>query len=97
MRKEPIPKDLQIVGLVLAVLLTATLVEGGDGIDGGILLFLKSLPACAIGLLIFKVLVTHEFKKPKSWPEWILLYIVGLLIGGPLVALGMYLYEDVFH
>lgn len=93
MNKAPPPKDLQIVGLVLAVMLTAIFVENGGTIDGAAWLFIKSLPVCALGLIIYKLLVKEEFQKPSNWPEWILLYLIGMLIGGPLVALGVHLHE----
>ena len=97
MNKKPIPKDLQIVGLVLAVVLTAIFVETGGGTERGFWLFLKSLPACAVGLVIYKLMVKHEFQTPKSWPEWIVLYVIGLFIGVPLVALVVFLYGQIIH
>lgn len=97
MNKEPISKDLQIVGLVFAVMLTAILVDKGGSIDGGFWLFMKSLPACAIGLAIYKTMAKHEFQMPESWPEWIMLYYCCLLIGGPVVILIMFLFKQVFH
>ncbi len=114
MSKEQIPKDLQIVGLVFAVLLTAVFVDSGHGIEGGLTLFVESLPACAVGLVIYKAISKHEFKTPSSWPEykaiskhefktpsswpeWIAFYMIGMLIGGPLVALAIALYKLAFR
>ena len=79
-----------------AVLLTVIFFENGGSIDRAFWLFVKSMPACVVGLLIYKAVVKHEFKKPASWPEWIFLYIIGLLIGGPLVALVTALYGKLF-
>ena len=97
MSKEQIPKDLQIVGLVFAVLLTAVFVDSGHRIEGGLTLFVESLPACAVGLVIYKAISKHEFKTPSSWPEWIAFYMIGRLIGGPLVALAIALYKLAFR
>jgi hypothetical protein len=94
--KKTVPKDLQVVGVVAAVLLTAIFVEQGGSIDGAFLLLVKSIPACAIGLFIYKKMVKHEFRKPASWPEWIFLYIIGMLIGGPLLALVSLMFEKLF-
>ena len=93
MDRDNVPKGLQIVGLVAAVLLTAIFVEHGGTLDGGFRLFLLSLPTCAIGLVIYKLIARHEFEKPASWPEWILLYVIGMLIGGPLVALAVFIFK----
>lgn len=91
MSKDNIPHGLQIAGLVTAVLIVALLVEHGGNIDRAFWLFLTSLPACAIGLFLYKLIAGDEFEKPKSWPEWIFLYVIGMVIGGPLVALGILL------
>jgi len=97
MYKEPIPKDLQILGLILAVSLTAIFVEQGGSIEGGFWLFLKSLPGCAVGLVIYRAMVKHEFHTPESWPEWIGYYLLGIMIGTPLVALVVFLFGKLFH
>ncbi len=96
MSKGRTPGDLQIVGLVAAILITASFVELGGSIDGALRLFLVSLPTCAIGLAIFKLIVRDKFEKPKSWPEWILLYVVGMLAGGPPVALVVFGFKRIF-
>jgi|SRR3989344_7814732 len=96
MDKEEIPRGLQIAALVAAVLLTAILVSHGGDIDGAAWLFLSTLPACVLGLVIYKLIVREKFRRPKSWPEWIFLYIIGLMIGGPLFALAKFLFGEGF-
>lgn len=88
---------MQIVGLVLAVILTAIYVDEGGGMGGGFTLFIKSLPVCAVGIVIYKVFAKQEFQKPTSWPEWIAAYVLGMLIGGPLFGLVVVLYKQVFR
>lgn len=86
MSEEEVPRDLQLVGLLVAVLITATLVSKGSDLDGGLKVFLASLPTCALGLVIYKLWVRHEFRRPKAWPEWILLYLIGTIIGRMVVV-----------
>ena len=93
MSKEEIPRDLQLVGLIFAVLITATLVTQGRDLNGGLKVFLASLPTCVLGLVIYKLWVRHEFKRPKTWPEWIMLYVVGTIIGGMIVVTAKWIFN----
>lgn len=90
------PRDAQLVGLVMAVLLTSIFVSEGGSLDGGLRVLLASIPACLVGLAILKLWLREELKRPADWTEWIWLYVLGSMVGGMLFLVGRWAWRS-FH
>ena len=86
----------ELVMLGLAAGLAAMFVNAGGGIEGGFWLFLETLPTAAIGLVLYKLIAGDDFRWPKSWMELIPLYLIAILVAGPLVAGAHFLFKGIW-
>ena len=82
MNQQETPRDLKFVALFFAGAFLILLFVNGGSTGRSLKLLLLSIPASLLGVAIYKLIGRSNVTWPKSWPEWILLYFIGLLIGG---------------
>ena len=80
------PSDLKFVSLFFAALFLYLLFANAPSLASAIKLLLLSIPISAVGMGIYalcdRIFDKISFKWPKHWSEWLVLYFVGLIIGG---------------
>lgn len=90
MSNQEVPRDLTFVSLLFLVFLTYAIFLASPSLEAGIKNFLISLPTSLIGVSLFalgsKIFDGVKFKIPRTWQEWVVLYFLGLILGGVIIA-----------
>ena len=86
MDRQEAPRDLKFVALFFIAGFLVLLFMNGGSVGHSFTLLLLSVPISIVGAAIYKMATRRDFTWPKTWPEWIFLYFIGLIIGGVLLV-----------
>ena len=86
MGDQEVPRDLTFVSLVLLVFVGYLVFSSAPNAEVGIRNALISIPTSMLGVALYaaadRMFEGIKFKLPRTWQEWILLYFLGLIVGG---------------